>query len=176
MEIDTLFEKFESLTQKDLKLNFKKFFADNGLTPKDSGLITLACAQAVSSNSLTNFAKVHLEKVGATPEEIGEAYDAAAIMGLMNTYYRFRHYVNKDAYKAPAGLRMNIMAKPTTGKLSFEMMALAVSIINGCEACVQSHEKSLIDHGATEAQVHDLARLASLVKAVSVSLRQVGAD
>lgn len=173
MDIDTLFEKFESPTQKDLKLNFKKFFSDSGLSPKDAGLITLACAESVNSPALSAFAKAHLEKQGATAEEIQEAKDAAAIMGLMNCYYRFRHFVGKEAYQAAAGLRMNVMARPVTGKASFEMMALAVSVINGCEMCVKSHEKSLIDHGVTEPVIHDLARLASITKALEVSFRQL---
>ncbi len=170
MDLETLFSKFESPTQKDIKLNFKKFFADSGLTPKDAGLITLACAETVGSKALAEFAQSHLQGQSATAEEIQEARDAAAIMGLMNCYYRFRHFVGKEAYQAAAGLRMTVMARPVTGKLSFEMMALAVSILNGCESCVKSHEKSLLDHGATEAQIHDLARLASTVKAAGVAL------
>lgn len=173
MDLDSLFEKFESPTQRDLKLNFKKFFSDSGLNPKDAGLIALSCAEAVNAKPLATFAAAHLQSQGATAEEIQEARDAASIMGLMNCYYRFRHYVEKEAYQAAAGLRMNVMARPVTGKVSFEMMALAVSIINGCEACVKSHEKSLVDHGVSEAQIHDLARLASTVKAVSIVFSQV---
>lgn len=172
MDIDTLFNKFESTTQKDLKLNFKKFFSEGGLSPRDAGLITLACAEAVNCKPLSIFAEEQLKIAGAGPEEIAEAKDVAAIMGLMNMYYRFRHFVEKEAYQRPAGLRMNVMARPVTGKQSFEQMALAVSVINGCEACVRSHEKSLLDLGTTEDQVHDLARLASIVKALEVSFRQ----
>ncbi len=174
MDLDTLFSKFESPTQKDLKLNFKKFFSDSTLSPKDAGLITLACAEATNAKQLATFAETHLTGLGASSDEIQEAKDAAAIMGLMNCYYRFRHYVDKETYQSAAGLRMNVMARPVNGKAAFEMMALAVSVINGCEACVKSHEKSLIEHGISEGTIHDLARLASVSKALSICFQQMG--
>jgi len=173
MEIDQLFEKFESTTQLDLKLNFKKFFFDSGLSAKDAGLITLACAESVNCSPLIQFATEHLRSAGSTNDEIQEARDAAAIMGVMNMYYRFRHYVEKEAYQKPAGLRMNVMARPVNGKLNFESMALAISILNGCQNCIQSHEKSLLESGMTEERIHDLARLASVIKGLEVSFRQL---
>ena len=58
---------------------------------------------------------------------------------------------------------MNIMMNPVTGKHLFELMSLAVSAVNGCEQCVKSHEASLIGLGATEEQVWDAIRIASVV-------------
>lgn len=171
MDIDTLFNNYESPNQRDMKLNFKKFFTDSQLSPKDAGLVTLACAESTNSKKLIEFALSHLKAQGASDEEIQEARDAASIMGVMNMYYRFRHFVGKEAYQKPAGLRMNVMARPVTGKASFEMMAFAVSVINGCEMCVKSHEDSLLKHNVTEDQVHDLARLASIIKGLEVFLR-----
>lgn len=173
MDIDQIFEKFETVTQRDMKLNFKKFFLESGLSPKDSGLITLACAETVNCRPLIDLATAHLKAQNATDEEISEARDASAIMSLNNMFYRFRHFTNKEAYQKPAGLRMNVLGRPVTGKASFEMMALAVSIINGCEACVKAHEQSVLNHGVTEDQVYDLARLASIVKGLEVCFRQV---
>ncbi len=171
MELDSVFQNFESPTQKDLKLNFKKFFLESGLTPKDAGFVMLACAYSVNAKPLIEFGILHLKTHGASDEEIAEVKDAAAIMGTMNVYYRFRHWVPKETYQKPAGLRMNVMARPVTGKASFEQMALAVSMVNGCEACVKSHEQSVLQHGVTEDQVHDIARLAATVKALEVHLR-----
>jgi lipoyl-dependent peroxiredoxin subunit D len=173
MDIDQIFEKFETTTQKDLKLNFKKFFLESNLSPKDAGLITLAVAETLDCRPIIELAVAHLKAQNATDEEVSEARDAAAIMSLNNMFYRFRHFTQKEAYQRPAGLRMNVLGRPVTGKASFEMMALAVSIINGCEACVKSHEQSLLNHGVTEDQIYDLARLASVIRGVAVSFRQV---
>jgi alkyl hydroperoxide reductase subunit D len=59
---------------------------------------------------------------------------------------------------------MNVLAKPALGKEHFEMLSFAVSVINGCESCVRSHEKALRDTGTPPEKVHDLARLASVIK------------
>lgn len=171
MDIDGLFEGKNSPGQLDIKLNFKKFFSDTSLGPKDSALITLACATSIGASKLADFAEAQLAAQSVPAEEIQEAKDVASIMGIMNVFYRFRHWVHKDTYQKPAGLRMNIMARPVTGKLSFEMMALAVSMINGCEACVKSHEESVLKHGASEDKVYDLARLAAIVKGLEPVLR-----
>ncbi|MEQ1723526.1 MAG: carboxymuconolactone decarboxylase family protein, partial [Pseudobdellovibrio sp.] len=64
-------------------------------------------------------------------------------------------------------LRMNSLSKPLNGKQNFEMMALAVSVVNGCPTCVSSHEKALTDLGVTRDKIHDLARLASVTKGLS---------
>jgi alkyl hydroperoxide reductase subunit D len=46
------------------------------------------------------------------------------------------------------------------------MLAFAVSVINGCETCVQSHEKVLKEAGLTLDQIHDLARVAAVTRAI----------
>jgi alkyl hydroperoxide reductase subunit D len=58
---------------------------------------------------------------------------------------------------------MNIMMNPANGKHLFELMSLAVSAVNGCEQCVKSHEASLTGLGATEEQIWDAVRIASVV-------------
>jgi alkyl hydroperoxide reductase subunit D len=65
---------------------------------------------------------------------------------------------------------MQRLAQPRTSKLDFELLCLAVSAVNGCQACVQSHEASLLHLGATEAQVHDAVRIAAVVHAAGVAL------
>ncbi|MBN8554483.1 MAG: carboxymuconolactone decarboxylase family protein [Deltaproteobacteria bacterium] len=175
MSLDTLFDRFETTTQKDLKLNFNKFFSDSQLSPKEAGLITLACAETTNCKELSDFAAEHLKAQGSSAEEIAEAKDAAAIMGVMNMYYRFRSYVEKEDYKKPAGLRMNVMARPLNGKETFEMMALAVSIINGCHDCIKSHEASLVKLGIAEDKIHDLARLSATIKGLEACFRHTRA-
>src|SRR5256885_684523 len=72
-----------------------------------------------------------------------EASDSAAIMGMLNVYYRFRHMVAKNDDYRTVGLRMTALAKPLLGKERFEMLAFAVSVLNGCESCIRSHEEVL---------------------------------
>lgn len=173
MDMDSLFQKFEGQTRLDLKLNFKKFYEAQSLERKQAALITLACAETVNCLPLIHFAEQEIKKAEGSDDEVREARDISAVMGIANNYYRFRHFAKKEAYQKPAGFRMSLMAKPITGKLAMEMMSLAVSIINGCETCVEGHEKSVLEHGGTEDQIHDLARLASTINGLAVVFRQV---
>ena len=45
-----------------------------------------------------------------------------------------------------------------------------MSAINGCESCVRSHEKVVLEGGLTEDQVHDAVRIAAVVHAAAVAL------
>jgi alkyl hydroperoxide reductase subunit D len=92
-------------------------------------------------------------------------------MAMNNVYYRFRHMVGKPAYsQKPARLRMQRIAQPLTSKVDFELFCLAVSAVNGCEACVKSHEQVVIEGGLGEEHVHDAVRIAAVVNAAAVAL------
>jgi alkyl hydroperoxide reductase subunit D len=67
----------------------------------------------------------------------------------------------------PARLRMNAMAKPGVDKVDFERWSLAVSAINGCGMCLDSHEAELRKHGVGAPQIQTAMRIASVVNAVS---------
>ena len=167
--IELLFENKTSTISRDLKLNLKRFMSESALTPEEGVLATLACATSVEYTSLQAWAKEILSTLGFSHEQIHEASESAAIMGMLNMYYRFRHMVshgehgNKTDY-LQAGLRMTALSKPALGKEKFEMLAFAVSVLNGCENCISSHEKALKEAGVGADKIHDLARIASTVK------------
>ena len=115
---------------------------------------------------MASHAREKLAALGVPAEQIQEAAESAAIMGMLNTYYRFRYMVDKDDDYRAAGLRMTSLARPALGKESFEMLALAVSIVNGCQSCVRSHEQVLRDAGISPDKIHDLARMAAVVKGI----------
>ena len=66
-------------------------------------------------------------------------------------------------------LRMNRLANVKTDKVTFELMSLAVSAINGCEVCIRSHEEAVIKGGLTEEHVHDAVRVAATVVAAATA-------
>jgi alkyl hydroperoxide reductase subunit D len=65
---------------------------------------------------------------------------------------------------------MNRLVKPATSKVDFELFSLAVSAINACEVCIQSHEKVVIEGGLSEDQVHDAIRIAATVHSAALAL------
>ena len=166
--LEVSFGPRESAVYRDLSLNFKKLLEDSSLDATERLMNTAAIARSLHWKDLENFAAGELKDLGLGDAEIAECFEAAAIMGMLNTYYKFRGFLSADVLADPAytraGLRMNSLSKPLNGKEKFEMMALAVSVVNGCPTCVASHEKALTDIGVTRDKIHDLARLASVTK------------
>jgi alkyl hydroperoxide reductase subunit D len=154
----------ESRYVRDLKLNLKAVLKSPHLDGKQAALLALSVAANQKNGPLTHHFAEAAAQAGATAEECAEAVACASLLAANNVLYRFRHFADKEKYNElrPA-LRMNIMMNPATGKLLFELMSLAVSAVNGCEQCVKSHEASLIGLGATEEQVWDAIRIASVV-------------
>ncbi len=154
---------------KDIRLNLQTVLDDGNLSAEQRLGVALAVACVARNKEL-------LEALTADAALlpggwIEDARAAAALMAMNNVYYRFRHMIGKPEYQAqPARLRMQRMAQPQTSKLDFELMCLAVSAYHGCEGCVRSHEKSLLELGANEAQVNDAVRIAAVVYAAAVAL------
>jgi len=73
-----------------------------------------------------------------------------------------------------ASAKKKSTAKPATSKADLELFSLAASAINGCEICVQAHEKAVLEAGLTEDNVHDAVRIASTIHAAAVALESAG--
>ena len=158
---------------RDSRLNLQSVLENNSLTPEQRWGVAVGCAFAARTERLKQ-AILHeaREALGNTAEAVIEdARAAASLMAMNNVYYRFRHMVEKEAYvtKRPS-LRMNRMMQVLTNKVDFELVCLAVSAINGCETCVQSHERTVLEGGISEDQVHDAIRIASVLHAAAVGL------
>jgi lipoyl-dependent peroxiredoxin subunit D len=163
--LDTLLETRTTTIARDLKLNLKKLLEESSLSPKEACLALLALATSAEHTPLASHAREQLARLETTPEQIQEAAESAAIMGMNNIYYRFRYMLGNDAdeYRT-AGLRMTGLARPALGKEHFEMLCLAVSVLNGCQDCIRAHEKTLRAAGVSVDKIHDLARMAAVVK------------
>jgi alkyl hydroperoxide reductase subunit D len=112
---------------------------------------------------------------GLSPEAATAAKAAAAIMGMNNVYYRALHLLSNPEYRTlPARLRMNVLANPGVEKVDFELWSTAVSAINGCGMCLDSHEAELRKHGVPTTQIQAAIRIAAVVNAVSRVLQAEG--
>ncbi|MEI9991120.1 MAG: carboxymuconolactone decarboxylase family protein [Rhizomicrobium sp.] len=160
---------------KDLKLNLSSLAAESVLTEQQKAGAFIVSAIA-ARNAETTAAILAEFAPKLSPEALGAAQAAAAIMAMNNVYYRFTHLASAPDYKTmPARLRMNAMAKPGVEKADFELWSLAVSAINGCGMCIDSHEKVLREHGVSAEQVQAAVRIASVVHAVAATLDGVDA-
>jgi alkyl hydroperoxide reductase subunit D len=155
---------------RDLKLNLQSVMAETSLTPAQRWGVAVTAA-VTSRNARLRAAVLDDARDAVAGAVVDDALAAAALMGMNNVYYRFRHLIDKPEYKEkPARLRMNRLAKPAANKVDFELFALAASAINGCGACMQAHEKVVLAGGLTEDQVHDAIRLASIVNGAAIAL------
>ncbi len=166
--LNALLDRLDSPVGRDLKLSLSRVLEDSVLGPDERLLALLATATSAGHHDLAAYARAELLARGVQEGEVREAAESAAIMAMLNMYYRFRHMVGKEEDYRAARLRMNSMARPALGKERFEMLALAVSILNGCESCIRSHEKVLRDAGVEAEKVHELARIAASVKGLAV--------
>ncbi len=167
--LETTFPNHDSAAYRDLSLNLKKIMEESVLEPMERLMNVAAVARALHWKDLEVMTAMELKNLGMEEAQIKECFEAAAIMGMLNTYYKFKGYLPVEVLPdyARAGLRMNALSKPLVGKEKFEMMAFTVSVVNGCPTCVSSHEKALTDIGVTRDKIHDLARLASILKGLS---------
>ena len=153
---------------KDLKLNYSSLVRqDTILTDAQRWGTIVACAIASGNQRL--IAAAVAEASGRIPAVIVEAAKgAAAIMGMNNVYYRYLHTVSNEKYRTiPARLRMNLLRTHGAEHADFELWCEAVSAINNCPACVDSHEKAVREKGLGEEQILQAIRIASIIHGIS---------
>lgn len=153
---------------KDLKLNLSRVLtASKDLSAAQIAGISLSVAYATRASALIRAmeieAKNHLDDA-----TIQATKAAASIMAMNNIYYRFIHLINDaDYHKMPANLRMNIIANPGVDKINFELYSLAVSAINGCGLCMESHKNALQKSGVSKESIAEAIRIAAVLNGVA---------
>jgi len=166
---ETQFPNHQTTIFRDLMMNLKKIMEESPLSEQERFLSLMAVSSSLENQGLMELAQSELQKQDFTQEQIQEAKESAAIMGMLNTYYKFKGFLASDSVEdyQRTGLRMQSLGKPQNGKERFEMMAFAVSVVNGCPSCIASHEKALRQLNMEADKVHDLARLAAVVKGLT---------
>jgi lipoyl-dependent peroxiredoxin subunit D len=152
---------------KDLKLNMGSVLRQPELTEQQAWGTAVCCAiasrNAALLESIVEEAGKHLSE-----QAMFAAKGAAAIMGMSNVFYRFRHLSTNEKYATmPARLRMQIIGRHGGDPVDFELWCLAVSAINACGACVDSHEHVLREKGVNEETILAAVRIASTVHAIA---------
>lgn len=164
---------------RDLKLNLSSVLSPSGAPGLEERMIfATAVAAALAAR--------HRGLAQALEAEAGERLDqdhrralraAVAVMSMNNVYYRFLHLVGDREYqRLPARLRMNAIGSPGIAKDDFELLSLAVSAVNGCGMCVESHEQVLRKAEVERETIQSAVRIASVVHAVAVVLENESAD
>ena len=152
---------------KDVRLNLGSILSDQ-LMPQERKLaLLLACAHGSGYKPLVDAAEA--EVAGKIDDKVANAArGAAAVMAMNNVYYRFVHLVANPEYGTkPARLRMNFIGQHGIAKDDFELFSLAVSAMNGCGMCIDSHERVLLEHGVKADTIQSAVRVAAVMKALA---------
>jgi alkyl hydroperoxide reductase subunit D len=152
---------------KDLRLNISSMLSDQMLGDQRKYGLLLACAHGSGYKPLVTATESEIAGK-LSPEAANAARAAAAIMAMNNVYYRFVHLASNPEYaQMPAKLRMNVIGNPGIDKADFELFSLAVSAMNGCGMCIDSHEKVLKGHSVNAETIQTAARIGAVMKAVA---------
>jgi alkyl hydroperoxide reductase subunit D len=169
MTLESLLESTPAYA-KDLKLNLSSLLRQTELTEQQIWGTAVACAIA-SRNPRLLETLVAEAQTRLSPQALEAAKTAAALMGMNNIYYRFLHLTSNTKYATmPARLRMNGIRSHGINHNDFELWCTAVSAINGCGACVESHQKALLDRGVGEETILAAVRIASVVHGLAAVL------
>ncbi|MCL6736529.1 alkyl hydroperoxide reductase [Streptomyces neyagawaensis] len=155
---------------KDLRLNLGSVIGNSELPAQQ--LWGTVLATAIASRSAVVLRELAPEaRANLSPEAYTAAKSAAAVMAMNNVFYRTRHLLSDHEYgNLRAGLRMNVLGNPGVDKVDFELWSFAVSAINGCGLCLDSHEQVLRKAGVDRETVQEAFKIASVIQAVGVTL------
>ena len=167
MSLDTLRDALPAYA-KDISLNLGSLASETVLSDQQKWGAFVASAYAVGTPAVVQAVELAADGAGLSAEAMTAAKAAAAIMGMNNVYYRALHLLSNPEYASlPARLRMNVIANPGVDKVDFELWSTAVSAVDGCGMCLDSHEAELKKHGVPAQQVQAALRIAAVVNAVS---------
>ena len=169
MSLKTLKDALPSYA-KDIKLNLGRVLAADGMDGLSRQTVEgVALASAYTTRNAQVIDAIEGE-VSVGEDVVTAAKAAATVMGMNNVYYRFAHLVGGEYAKMPANLRMNIIGNPGIEKVDFEMMSLAVSAINGCGMCMESHVAEVVKAGVKPAGVQTAIRIGAVINAAAQAL------
>ena len=167
--INQLRESFPAAA-RDLKLNLENVLVPGSLNAAQVWGTALASAYASRNFTLVQAVLADAKAAGVEEGTLEDAKAASVLMAMNNVYYRFRHLIEKEEYsQRPARLRMMRISQVTSNKVDFELFCLVVSAINGCQNCMQSHERTVIEGGLTVDQVHDAVRIGSVIHGAALA-------
>ena len=157
---------------KDTVLNMDSLLneqAVDDLSAKQIASVALASAYTTKQEVLIETMREYASKF-LNETEIEGVKTAASLMAMTNVYFRFVHIVSDPGFQAlPAKLRMNKMTNSGLEQVDFELCSLAVSAINNCQLCIDSHVSGLKKQDVSILGIQTVVRVAAVVNAAAQS-------
>jgi alkyl hydroperoxide reductase subunit D len=151
---------------RDIATNLSVLAGETALGDQAKWGCFVACAHAVGDRATWRAIEAAALAAGLSSEAFEAAKTASAMMAMSNVYFRAAHLMAAPEYRdLPSRLRMNRLARSGVPAVDDELWRLAVSAINGCGACLDSHEAELRERGMTPVQIQAALRIAAVVNA-----------
>lgn len=167
MPLDHLREKLPAYA-RDISANLQALASESTLGEAQKWGAFLACAYATGSRPVIAAMEdaADLDRPGRDA-----ARAAAAIEAMNNIYYRATNGLSNTEYKTlPPKLSMQALTDPGVDRLDYELWSLAVSAINGCAVCMDSHEGRLRKGAVAAERIQAALRIAAVVAAAAAVL------
>jgi alkyl hydroperoxide reductase subunit D len=147
---------------KELARNLEVLAGETVLDDATKWSCFVASACAVGEPETLLAVTMAAREAGLSPEAFDEAKTAAATMAMTNVYFRAVHLMAAPDYGSlPSRLRFS-----RDHSTAYELCCMAVSAVNGCGACLDSHEAELRKRGVEPVQIQAALRIAAVVHAV----------
>ena len=173
MDLDQLLESLPDYA-KDLRINLGNLLRQSELSEQQAWGTAVCCAMTARNPALLQAVEEEAAR-RLDPKALFAAKAAAAMMGMNNVFYRFRHLVGNPEYgEQPARLRMQAIKTHGSDPVDFELWCLAASAITGCGACMAAHEKTLREKGVSAETVTAAVRIASVIHGLAIALPESG--
>jgi alkyl hydroperoxide reductase subunit D len=169
MSLDTLRAALPDYA-KELRLNLGTVIGRSPLPEQQ--LWGTVLATAIASRSPRVLAELGPQaREQLSPAAWTAARAAAAEMAMTNVFHRTRDLLSDPVYgRLPAGLRTNVLSEPGVPRADHELWSFAVSAVNGCRECLDSHEAALRTSGMRPETVHEAVKIAAVVQAAGTTL------
>ncbi len=153
---------------KDIGTNLAVLAGETVLSDQAKWGCFVASACAVGEPETLRRVTIAAREAGLADEAFAAARTAAAMMAMNNVYFRALHLMAAPEYRSlPSKLRMNRLAHhPGVETVDYELWCVAVSAINACGACLDSHEAELRTRGVQPLQIQAALRIAAVIHAV----------
>lgn len=152
---------------RDIAANLKLLSEETELSDQAKWGCFVASAHTVGEPVTLRALEAAALEAGLSRAALEAAKTASALMAMNNVYFRALHLMAAPGYRElPSRLRMNRLSRPSVPATDYELWCVAVSAINGCGACLDSHEAELRARGVPMVQVQTALRIAAVVNAV----------
>ena len=151
----------------DLSKNLESIFRKGereGLSADQVYLISIVVSYALQNEDLVQLFRTEGARyIG--PNDLEVCKSVVAVMVMNNTYYRFTHSVSApDFADESICLSKHFLHSHKIDTTDLELCMLAVSIVHGCNCCMNHYTKKLLDRGISTKTLKHAAKIVAVVK------------